>query len=178
MKGLVCALIALMLLCGACFAEGGTTYEFDDFTITLPELADAAFEDKADGAYLFYGTADFGLDAPAVMQCMWKEVSPALTAEESLAAMDASVGEQGFSVVSSAILRDEEIEIGGKTARLTVYEQALKIAMIFSFLDMTALTGEITVTGDGGDAFVFTVSASDSATLEAGLTALQSVVWK
>lgn len=178
MKKLFCALIALMLLCGACFAEGGTTYEFDDFTIVLPELADATFEDKADGAYLFYGAANFMTGVPAVMQCVWKEAAPALTAEETLAAMDASVGEQGFGLVSSAILRDEEIEIGGKAAHLAVYEQVLKVPMGFANIEMTTQTGEITVQSEDGGAFVFTVSASDAVTLEAGLTAVQSVIWK
>lgn len=178
MKKIFCAIVALMLLCGACLAEGGAFYEFDDFTITLPELADATFEDKADGAYLFYGAANFMTGVPAVLQCVWMETAPALTAEETLAAMDASVAEQGFSVKSSAILRDEEIEIGGKAARLLVYEQTLKIHMGFSSLEMTTQTGEITVPQEDGSAFVFTVSVSDAATLEVGLAAIESVVWK
>lgn len=178
MKKLFCAILALMLLSISCLAEGGTVYDFDDFTITLPELADAAFEDKADGAYLFYGAANFMTGVPAVVQCVWMETAPNLTAEETLAAMDASVAEQGFSVKSSAILQDEETELGAKAAQLLVYEQTIKIHMGFSSMEMTTRTGEITVPFEDGSAFVFTVSASDPVTLEAGLAAVQTVVWK
>ena len=178
MKKLFCALIALMLLCISCLAEGGTVYDFDDFTVTLPELSDAVFEDKADGAYLFYGAANFMTGVPAVVQCVWMETAPALTAEETLAAMDASVEEQGFSVKSSAILRDEETVLGEKAAHLLVYEQTIKVHLGFSSMEMTTQTGEITVPQEDGSAFVFTVSVSDPATLEAGLAAVQTVVWK
>lgn len=176
MKKLFCALMALLTLCGACLAEAGVQ-DYGDFTIALPELSQAEYQEKADGAYLFFGAATY-FGSPVVLQCQWHEAYQPATAGEALAALDAETAQQGITISASRVERDEELEIGGKTASVRVYVQQIQMLMAFTHFDIEALTGSVTFVHEDGSAHVFTVSASDMESLNAGLELFSTVQWK
>lgn len=177
MKKLFCALTALLLLCGACFAEAADIQDFGDFTIALPELSEAEYQEKADGAYIFYGAAAYS-GAPVVLQCQWRGAHQPVTAEEALAALDAETAAQGIEIASSSVEADEPADVGGRTAQKRVFVQNIQMQMGFARFDIDAYTGSLEFIFEDGSAYVFTVSASGLPALEAGLELLGSIQWK
>lgn len=177
MKKLFCALMALLMLCGVCLAEEMDAQDYGDFTIALPELSQAEYQEKADGAYLFYGAATY-FGSPVVLQCQWHEAYQPVTAEEALAALDAETAGQGIAISASRVERDEEMEIGGQTASVRVYVQQIQMQMAFAHFNIDACTGSVVFAHEDGSAHVFTVSASDMEALNAGLELISTVQWK
>ena len=169
MKRILAVLLAACLAWGCALAE-----PFDGFSLELPELAEAEYQEKADGAYLFSGAADLGGGAPVILACRWFEQLPEQTPEAVLEEIDADARSQGFSVAESELMRSEAAEDG---AQICLVRQQLVMRIGVGKLETPMYTGRMAFDRGAAGAYVFTVTSTEPETAEAGLQLFAAVEW-
>lgn len=168
LKRILTALLAACLLWSGALAE-----TFDGFSLELPELKEAEYAEKADGAFLFSGAADLGGSAPVILACQWLAEPAEETPETALAAIDEEARNQGFAVNESELLRAETLDGG----QLVLARQSLSMRVGFGALQTEVYTGRVAYAREGDGAYVFSVSSTEQATAEAALELFLGVEW-
>ncbi len=185
-------LMVLILACVPALGEGAgktTTYDFDDFTLTLDASIALEKGEKASQAIWFmYYPGDQSGQARHNVNCVWVDEYTDLeqlkgmdlnqVAESYMSTIEASLKQQNLGVKDLKVLSSEMTTLGGRTAY--AYSYSMNVDYKNVGMDMVAdiYTKQVMVSDENFRTYLFTATSVTEETMEETYRTLDTILFK